>query len=57
MRTRLVGAGQVAILALLVFMVIWYRDFLAEKFEPVKNQLLSSKCEYNTTVGIVALSN
>lgn len=46
MRARIIAAGQVAVLALFILMIILYRDLLVEKFEPVKNQLFSTHGEY-----------
>lgn len=36
MRQRIIIGGQVALLSLIVVLALWYRDELAERFEPIQ---------------------
>ncbi|KAK7749703.1 hypothetical protein SLS53_000282 [Cytospora paraplurivora] len=36
MRQRIILGGQIAVLSLVVLLVVWYRETLAEKFEPIQ---------------------
>lgn len=59
MRRRTIVGGQIALLSLLILIALWYRDTLAETFEPIErifpnpgeSQLRACACAYACAAG------